>query len=44
MENINPAARGYVEKNEYQDFVDKEFVDNNEECWKIIKLFADSPF
>jgi dTDP-4-amino-4,6-dideoxy-D-glucose ammonia-lyase len=44
MENINPAAKGYIEKNKQQDFIDNEFVKNNDECWKIIKLFSDSPF
>ena len=44
MENINPAAKGYIEKNKHQDFIDNEFIKNNEECWDIIKLFSDSPF
>ena len=44
MENINPAAKGYVENNEEENYVDNEFIKNNKECWEIIKLFSDSPF
>jgi len=44
MENINPAAKGYVENNEEENYVDNEFIKNNKECWDIIKLFSDSPF
>ena len=44
MENINPAAKGYVENNEEESHVDNEFIKNNKECWDIIKLFSDSPF
>ena len=44
MENINPAAKGYVENNEEENYVDNEFIKNNKECWNIIKLFSDSPF
>ena len=44
MENINPAAKGYIEKKKYENFIDNEFIKNNEECWKIIQLFSDSPF
>ena len=44
MENINPAAKGYVGNNEEQNYVDNEFIKNNKECWEIIKLFSDSPF
>ena len=44
MENINPATIGYIEKNTHKDFEDNEFIKNNNECWKIIKLFSDSPF
>jgi TDP-4-amino-4,6-dideoxy-D-glucose deaminase len=44
MENINPAAIGYSKKTNYQEIIDKEFIENNPECWEIIKLFSDSPF
>ena len=44
MENINPAAKGYVENNEEENYVDNEFIKNNKECWEIIKLFSNSPF
>lgn len=44
IKHVNPAAIGYVEKNEQDNYLDEEFIKNNPECWEIIKLFSDSPF
>ncbi|MDC0173683.1 hypothetical protein OAI55_01425 [Nitrosopumilus sp.] len=44
MEYQNPAAVGYTQKTNQQNFVDEEFIEKNPDSWKIIKLFADSPF
>ena len=42
--HLNPATIGYTEKNQQNNIIDKEFINKNNECWEVIKLFSDSPF
>jgi len=44
MEHINPAQVGYIQNTNQQNFIDDKFIKDNPDCWKIIKLFSDSPF
>ncbi len=44
MKYSNPATVGYTEKKQQDNYIDREFIKNNSECWEIIKLFSDSPF
>jgi len=40
----NPASIGYLQEKISSEYIDKEFIEKNPVEWKIIKLFADSPF
>ena len=43
IKNVN-VGYNFSKQDVKEDFIDEEFIDQNPNCWNIIKLLSDNPF